>query len=130
MNRHLFPCFLVLGAVLLLSGCLSHWVIDTETRLQLVNAASFPVADLRVVDPDGVARDIHWSTDTLAPGERGRVVSMELVGKFWFAVSARDSLCGKDSCWRAHALGKHEVSGGSEQWRIRQSGSTLIIDAR
>lgn len=116
--------------VLALSGCLSHWFVDTETRLQVVNSTAFPIADLRIIDPSGEHSAIHWNTDTLVPGEKGRVISRELVGSFSFAISARDSLCGQDSCWRSRDLGQHEVEGGSQQWRIRSSGSKLIIDAR
>ncbi len=115
---------------LLLSGCLSHWVIDTETRLQVVNTTEFLLADIRVIDPNGIEPDIHWNTDTLQPGEKGRVVTQELVGEFTFAISSRDSLCGQDSCWRTRNLGKQNVDGGSIQWRIRKSGSKLVVEAR
>lgn len=122
--------FILVFSVFALSSCLSHWFVDTETRLQIVNSTAFPIADLRIVDPTGEHSAIHWNSDTLVPGEKGRVISRELVGSFSFAISARDSLCGQDSCWRSRALGQQNVEGGSQQWRIRSSGSKLIIDAR
>jgi hypothetical protein len=125
-QRLLFLSLLVFA----LSGCLTHWVVDTETRLQLDNRTSFAVANLRVVADDGSLPQVEWIPDTLLPNSRSRVYQENMVGKFHFALSVRDSTCGDSLCWSEHSLGIRSVGGGSILWRLEIVTGNLQIEAK
>jgi hypothetical protein len=66
----------------MLTGCLSHWFIESETRLQVENAtAKYSILSLDVVSLDGSIYS-SWIDETILPGERSRVVSADWVGEF------------------------------------------------
>lgn len=84
MNRH-FPTvarlvFLAVAAMGL-SGCLSHWAIDSTTRLQIENKTNVTFYGLDIVSEDGTSV-VPWVSDTLEPGERSRVYEEDWVGTF------------------------------------------------
>ena len=115
---------------LFLGGCLTHWMIDTQTRLQVENHTSARLANLRVVALDGSQPDISWMPDTIETNKRSRVFSEDLVGTFHFRISSEDSTCGDAKCWRDQELGDLTVDGGSALWRMETSGSKIIVDIR
>lgn len=119
------PLLLILA--LSLSGCLTHWVVDTDTRLQIDNRLPYSVADLRVYAPEGSAPDIAWMPDTLVSGKRSSVYDKALVGTLFCSISTRDSLCGQDTCWRRQSLGKQDLPGGSVIWRLEPNGSAISV---
>ena len=84
MNRH-FPTvlrLLLLAAMAMgLSGCLSHWITDSTTRLQIENKTSHVFLGLDIIAEDG-SSVIPWVQDSLEPGERSRVFEADFVGKF------------------------------------------------
>ena len=84
MNRH-FPTvlrLLLLAAMAMgLSGCLSHWAIDSTTRLQIENKTNVTFYGLDIVSEDG-SSVVPWISDTLEPGERSRVYEEDWVGTF------------------------------------------------
>lgn len=77
--------FLVLATVLVccsvLSGCLSHWFVDSTTRLQIENKTNVTFYGLDIVSEDG-SSVVPWISDTLEPGERSRVYEEDWVGTF------------------------------------------------
>ncbi|HSQ41757.1 MAG TPA: hypothetical protein VLM37_05715, partial [Fibrobacteraceae bacterium] len=121
---------MIVLATLVLSGCLTHWIIDTSTRLQLENSLSCSVANLRVISEDSSLPEIRWIPDTLAPDSRGKVYSEDLVGDFHFLISTQDSTCGDTLCWRDRNLGNLHVDGGSILWILEANGSALVVDER
>lgn len=84
MNRH-FPTavrLLLLAAMAMgLSGCLSHWFVDSTTRLQIENKTNVTFYGLDIVSEDG-SSVVPWISDTLEPGERSRVYEEDWVGTF------------------------------------------------
>lgn len=67
---------------LMLTGCLSHWFIESETRLQVENATeNYSILSVDVVSLDGSIYS-SWIDETILPGERSRVVAADWVGEF------------------------------------------------
>ena len=122
--------FFLVVISLLLNGCLTHWVVDSDTRLQLNNRTTWQIASLRVVPADTSLPVYEWVPDTLLPGERGHVFSASFVGTFHFHLSVRDSLQGGDTLWRDRDLGDIRVDGGSFQWWISTAKGSLVIEQR
>lgn len=73
--------FLALTA-LCLSGCLTHWFVDTESRLQVENATeNITLYGLDVMAVDSSSYEV-WMKETLLPGERSHVVVADWIGEF------------------------------------------------
>lgn len=75
--------FAILAAVAFsLSGCLSHWFLDSSSRLQVENATE----DCSIISLDVASEDstqfVPWVSETLLPGERSRVSEEDWVGEF------------------------------------------------
>ena len=77
--------FLLIIATSLLSGCLSHWIIENEVRLQIENKTPHTILSLNVVSLDSSMQK-QWIKETLLPGERSSVVSSDWVGSFNLSV--------------------------------------------
>ena len=76
---------------LMLTGCLSHWFIESETRLQVENATEdYSILSLDVVSLDGSVYS-SWIDETVLPGERSRVVAGDWVGEFKIRVKYTES---------------------------------------
>jgi hypothetical protein len=74
--------FGLLAMSFVLTGCLSHWFIESETRLQVENATEdYSILSLDVVSLDGSVYS-SWIDETVLPGERSRVVAGDWVGEF------------------------------------------------
>ncbi len=91
---------LALISVLILSSC-THWIVDTETRIQMENRTGEEIRDLSIVSETGQIKILV--PDTLKKDTLSRSYEYELVGKFNFAVFSRDSLID---------LGRHRLKGG------------------
>jgi len=112
-----------------LQGCLTHWLLDGEVRLQLENRSQVDVTNLAVLGQDG-ARAL-WIVDTLAPGEKSEVRTDDWVGTFRLGLSVRDSLDAKgDSCWRQVELGTFGLDGGSSLARVRLNGAQWSLELK
>jgi len=64
-----------------LTGCLSHWFIDSSTRLQVENKSSKTIVGIDILSQDG-SEYVPWIQDTIRPGERSRVYEEDWVGTF------------------------------------------------
>lgn len=73
----LFLCFVAFS----LSACMSHVLLDTSTRLQVENKTDVTILGLDVVSEDGTSVQ-PWIKDTVAPGEKSKVVEQDWVGTF------------------------------------------------
>lgn len=116
--------------VFLLNSCITHWIQESSTRLQLENRTGWRIANLCVVDPKGNMQPISWMPDTLDHGARSRVFTRELVGSFNFRISYADSSCSSSSCWKEQALGNLQVDGGTKYWRVARSGTEIVVEER
>ena len=71
----------LLACCAVLSGCLSHWAIDSSTRLQVENKSSKTIVGIDIVSEDG-SEYVPWIQDTIRPGEKSRVYEEDWVGTF------------------------------------------------
>ena len=71
----------LLACCLVFTGCLSHWFVDSTTRLQIENKTNVTFYGLDIVSEDG-SSVVPWISDTLEPGERSRVYEEDWVGTF------------------------------------------------
>ena len=71
----------ILSCSAMLSGCLSHWFIDSTTRLQVENRSSQTIVGVDVVSEDGTEYRT-WIQDTIRTGEKSRVYEEDWVGTF------------------------------------------------
>lgn len=89
--RPLFTLCVFCALPLALTGCLSHWFLESETRLQLENATEdYSIISLDVVALDG---SIYSSLirQTVLPGERSRVEEGDWIGEFKVRVKYTES---------------------------------------
>ncbi|WP_295679465.1 hypothetical protein [uncultured Fibrobacter sp.] len=89
--RPMFAFCILCALSLSLTGCLSHWFIESETRLQVENATEdYSILSLDVVSLDGSVYS-SWIDETVLPGERSRVVAGDWVGEFKIRVKYTES---------------------------------------
>ena len=95
-----------------LTGCLSHWFMDSTTRLQVENRSSVAIVGIDVVSENGTEYK-SWIQDTIRPGEKSRVYEEDWVGTF----DVRFIFAGADT------LVAHDVKfdGGSEYLVVSDS---------
>lgn len=111
-----------------LTGCLSHWFIETESRLQVENATedcTLLSVDIFSVDSENYQR---WVSETLLPGERSHVVQNDWVGKFTLRVNYTRSTDGSGES--LHFVKKMEVEGGSLFLKVESEGDSLALKFR
>lgn len=70
-----------LACCIVFTGCLSHWAIDSSTRLQVENKSSKTIVGIDIVSEDG-SEYVPWIQDTIRPGEKSRVYEEDWVGTF------------------------------------------------
>ena len=89
--RPLFALCVFCALSLTLTGCLSHWFIESESRLQLENATEdYSILSLGVVSLDGSIYS-PWINETILPGERSRVEEGDWIGEFKIRVKYTES---------------------------------------
>ena len=89
--RPMFAFCILCALSLSLTGCLSRWFIESETRLQVENATEdYSILSLDVVSLDGSVYS-SWIDETVLPGERSRVVAGDWVGEFKIRVKYTES---------------------------------------
>lgn len=80
----------LLACCLTLSGCLTHWFIDSSTRLQIENKSSKTVVEVGILADDGSDYKV-WIQDTIRTGEKSRVYEEDWVGTFRLKIKTFDS---------------------------------------
>ncbi len=113
----------LLGLCASLTGCLSHWFIETTSRLQVENATE----DCSLVGVDVLSEDSvtfrSWISETLLPGERSHVVEEDWVGEFTIQVKYTKSADGSGEILKD--ILKMELEGGSLYLVVESDGDSL-----
>jgi hypothetical protein len=84
----------------------THWLIDTETRIQVKNSTSDTIKDLCIVSKSKEQRVLV--PNSIASGEKSNVHEVEWVGEFDFMVYVHVG-----DNWEPQPLGIHKLKGGS-----------------
>ena len=104
----------------MLSGCLTHWFVDSTTRLQVENGTSQTIVEIGIVSEDGSAYRI-WIQDTIPAGEKSRVYEEDLVGTFRMRIRTTKS---------EYKFKNLELDGGSEYMVVSDSSKGLSYSFR
>jgi hypothetical protein len=80
----------------------THWLIETETRIQAENSTSYIISDLCIVSAKG--QKIVLVPGSIKSGGKSKVYEIEWVGEFSFMLRSGDD-------WED--LGTHKLKGGS-----------------
>ncbi len=125
--KHLVRIGIAVLMVFGLTGCLTHWVVDTSTRLQVQNKTDRTFAQIQVVADSDSSQNLVWIPDTLAPGNSSRVYEMDMVGTFHFRVLELKKDCLEENCWEWLDLGLQEILGGSVVWQLQIEKDQVIL---
>lgn len=113
--------FAILIPAILLTGCLSHWFLDTESRLQVENGTDdLTIYALDVLSEDSVSYE-KWIEETILPGERSHVAAADWVGEFNVRLRY-----GKAEGDTLQDIRKLEISGGSMYLKITAQDDSLV----
>ena len=97
----------------------THWLIETETRIQAENETDKEIYNLSLVSESGKIEVLI--PDIIKEGERSRVYKSQWVGKFDFAVFSEDS---------RFDLGRYELKGGMVLVQIREENGEFLLKFR
>lgn len=111
-----------------LTGCLSHYFVETSSRLQVKNTSDdCTLVEVDVFDEEGESA-LKWIEETVLPGERSHVVEKDWVGEFTFRVKYTKSTDGTGDV--LEDLHKMEIEGGSIFMEIGSDGDSLTYRIR
>jgi len=97
----------------------THWLIETQTRIQVRNSTKYTISDLCIVSKSG--QKIVLVPGSIEPKKESKIYEVELVGEFDFEISARDSL---------ESLGTHKLKGGSLLAEITEKGGKFEMELK
>ncbi len=103
----------MLSCCAVLSGCLTHWFVDSTTRLQIENRSSKTVVEIDILAEDGTGYKV-WIQDTIRTGEKSRVYEEDWVGTF----NMRIRTFGSD-----YEIDNLKLEGGSEYMVLSDSAN-------
>ena len=103
----------MLSCCAVLSGCLTHWFVDSTTRLQIENRSSKTVVEIDILAEDGTGYKV-WIQDTIRSGEKSRVYEEDWVGTF----NMRIRTFGSD-----YEIDNLKLEGGSEYMVLSDSAN-------
>ena len=104
----------------MLSGCLTHWIEDSTTRLQVENRSSQTIVGVDILAEDGSGYKT-WIRDTIRIGEKSRVYEEDLVGTFRMRIRTTKS---------EYKFKNLELDGGSEYMVVSDSSKGLSYSFR
>lgn len=117
----------ILVLPLFLSGCLSHWFLDSSTRLQVENGTDgYSIVEIRILADDGTSK--KWIDEVILPGERSRVVEEDLVGDFELRFRYTKSKDGSGKVLEDDQ--KFDLDGGSLYLVVETQGDSLTYRFR
>ncbi len=121
--RKIVSLLIFVACAFALSGCLSHWVLESESRLQVENATDgCTLLAVDVVSEDGSTFK-NWIRETVEPGERSHVVAEDWVGEFTLRITYTDSPNAEgDTLTDLHEF---ELEGGSLYLKIAGKAKAL-----
>ena len=99
----------------MLSGCLTHWLEDSSTRLQVENRSSQTIVGIDILAEDG-SEYKAWIQDTIRTGEKSRVYEADWVGTFIMQVKTTEA---------SFRFNDIELEGGSEYMVLTDSTDGL-----
>lgn len=128
MGKFLIRLTVLLALPMLLSGCLSHWFLETSSRLQVENATEdYTIVGVDVLSSNGAAYET-WISEMILPGERSHVVEQDWVGDFMLRLRYTKSADGSgDTLQDKHKL---ELDGGSLFLSVKAEGDSLVYRFR
>lgn len=116
-----FVCLFALS--LTLTGCLSHWFLESESRLQVENATEdYTILSVGVVSRDGSLYS-PWIKEKVLPGERSRVEEGDWVGEFKIRINYTASKDGSGDTLTDNRV--FDLEGGSMFLMVESSGDSL-----
>lgn len=118
--------FFLLVTLFLLTGCLSHWFIESEVRLQVENKTPYTIVGVSVVSLDSTMQR-NWIKDSIPPGERSSVVAGDWIGTFNLGVSYIKE--GKNSVF-VQIFESVELNGGSIFAQISEKDGFWSFDQK
>lgn len=119
----------LLGCCLALTGCLSHWFVDSSSRLQLQNSTeSKTIVGLDVMQQQDSAAFRTWINETVLPGERSRVHEEDWVGNFKLRIRYTQSADGSGE--ESQFVFDTKLDGGSLFLIVQDEGDSLAVRFR
>lgn len=116
------------AVVACLSGCLSHYIEESTSRLQVENATKdYSLLAVDVVSTDGQSSR-SWIKETVLPGERSRVVEEDWVGEFTLRFKYTKSTDGSGK--PLEDTHKFSLEGGSLYLVVESDGDSLTYRFR
>jgi len=103
---------------LFLLSC-THWIIETQTRIQVINSTSHIISDLCIVSESG--QEMVLVSGSIESGKKSKVYEIELVGEFNFKVRVGDDL---------EPLGTHKLKGGSLLAEITEKDGKFAMELK
>lgn len=123
IKRPAFVLLCLFALSLTLTGCLSHWFIESESRLQIENATEdYTILSVGVVALDGSLYS-PWVDEKILPGERSRVVEGDWVGEFKLRINYTESKDGSGDTLTDYQM--FDLEGGSLFLMVEASGDSL-----
>lgn len=128
--KSIFKCALSLAAVLAccmtLTGCLSHWFVDSSSRLQFLNStAAKTIVGLDVMQQQDTSAFRTWIDETVLPGERSRVHEEDWVGNFKLRIRYTQSPDGSGK--ESQFVFDTKLDGGSLFLIVQDEGDSLSV---
>jgi len=118
--------FFLITTLLMLTGCLSHWFVESEVRLQVENKTPYTIVGVSVVSLDSTMQK-NWIKDTIPPGERSSVVAGDWIGTFNIGVSYIKE--GENSVF-VQIFEAEELNGGSIFAQISEKDGFWSFDQK
>lgn len=111
-----------------LTGCLSHWFLDSTSRLQVENATeNCTLLGVDVMSEDGTSYK-RWVDETILPGERSRVAEEDWVGDFELRVRYTRTTDGSGE--EQKFVFDAELDGGSLYLVVENDGDSFKVRFR
>lgn len=111
-----------------LTGCLSHWFLDSTSRLQVENATeNCTLLGVDVMSEDGTSYK-RWVDETILPGERSRVAEEDWVGDFELRVRYTRTTDGSGE--EQGFVFDAELDGGSLYLVVENDGDSFKVSFR
>lgn len=121
--RFVLACLAMFAASVSLTGCLTHWFVESETRLQVENATEdYTIVAIDVVSLEG-SDYLTWINEKILPGERSHVVSRDWIGEFKVRIKYTESKDGSGE--KLEDFHVFDFEGGSMFLMIEASGDSL-----
>ncbi|MCF0223688.1 MAG: hypothetical protein HUK20_05415 [Fibrobacter sp.] len=118
----------LLLACLLMTGCLSHWFLESSVRLQVENSTDN--CTILSIDVLGDDEETYrpWIKEKLKPGERSHVYEGDWVGEFNLRLKFTRSA---DGSGKVHyGKFKFDTEGGSIYLMVGMDGDSLYYRFR